>query len=90
MNYRDSAKLTKLWDGGKLKNCYILAFSGLFGFRIFWNNEEGLPQNLISGGQPLPKFWEVLRIFETEEQAKEFLKYRFEQISKILLEEAEQ
>lgn len=70
----DTKKLTQLWDKGSLKDCYCLIFSLLYGFRIVWNDENGLPHRLAekdSTSYVLSGFFVVLAVFESEEQARQ-------------------
>lgn len=68
-------RLTKQWDAGQLKNCYLLLFSHIYGFQIVWVNEDGktcllndVNSSLIEG------YFIPLAVFETEDQARQHLK----------------
>lgn len=67
-------KLTKLWDSGSLKECYCLVFSPVYGFRIIWNDEDGIAHGLRNDSNILQNYFSVLAMYDTEEQAKNHLK----------------
>lgn len=68
-------KLTKQWDAGQLKDCYLLLFSNIFGFQIVWVNEDGITKcSKDSDATICQGYFSVLSVFETEDQAKNHLK----------------
>ena len=71
MNHRPNIKkLTEQWDSGRLRDCYCLVFSNVYGFRIVWNDEDGRPHGLKNDNYLLTGFFAVLAVYETEEQAR--------------------
>ena len=68
-------RLTKQWDAGKLKDCYLLLFSNIYGFQIVWVNEDGKTCLLNDTNSSLIEGYFIpLAVFETEEQARQHLK----------------